>query len=542
MKHEVRVDRLKLHTSGSNPIALKLGVQHALQHLRLPPSLLPPGAVLVIRRLADLPPLGPQTTERLLWQRRLHERLTTLIQHAIYPGRQYVPPDANCVLFVDEVDLLDCYTQDVVARQIHWYWRELFSIQPGQAVGDQLVTGWTRYPEALPAALTHISPQAVRQAMAGLTPQHAIRLIYQLHETFNLPPDVLIVHPSGGSVSNGLGKPMTAEPTPTTWPPTETSPLFPAKFQTDAAPWHAWLPDALKQQLTPPAEYILGLCYTLNRQPQWARHPHFAHQAAKWLAQVNVRQSRPHKPLIDSAPNQPQPDAGPQRVTASEAAAPLQPAPKPDLIAVSPFQDGINTQLGGVLFLINLFTRWQLPDALDDLASLSPWALLAAVAADLLGERYGLYRVDPLWDSLSELAGLPPAARWGADLDPPPADAKQRLQAYLATIGLTLDPAVGDIATEPLDPHLREQVASSLAAWVAYLRPYIRAWLRQVAAASARPIESLLTKPATLYLTRTHIDLVMSVETIDLDLRRAGLDRNPGWLPAYSYIISFHFE
>jgi len=56
------------------------------------------------------------------------------------------------------------------------------------------------------------------------------------------------------------------------------------------------------------------------------------------------------------------------------------------------------------------------------------------------------------------------------------------------------------------------------------------------------PIHSILDARARIYVTSSHVDLVLRLDTADLTLRRAGLDRDPGWLPAYGRVVYFHFE
>jgi hypothetical protein len=53
---------------------------------------------------------------------------------------------------------------------------------------------------------------------------------------------------------------------------------------------------------------------------------------------------------------------------------------------------------------------------------------------------------------------------------------------------------------------------------------------------------AILREPATLYVTRTHIDVLFSLEQIRLDVRMAGLDRDPGWVPELARVIAFHYE
>jgi hypothetical protein len=89
-----------------------------------------------------------------------------------------------------------------------------------------------------------------------------------------------------------------------------------------------------------------------------------------------------------------------------------------------------------------------------------------------------------------------------------------------------------------LDPHLLR--------WLALVLPAVRLRLRRALNPSSLErfslAASLLCCPGRLYVTSTHVDLVMSLDTISLPVRLAGLDRNPGWMADLGKVISFHFE
>ncbi|HEY6411865.1 MAG TPA: hypothetical protein VIY29_30775, partial [Ktedonobacteraceae bacterium] len=59
---------------------------------------------------------------------------------------------------------------------------------------------------------------------------------------------------------------------------------------------------------------------------------------------------------------------------------------------------------------------------------------------------------------------------------------------------------------------------------------------------AGRLVELLLNKYGLLEVCRTHVDLFMSMEEISLPVRRAGLDRDPGWMPDLARIVYFHFD
>ena len=51
-----------------------------------------------------------------------------------------------------------------------------------------------------------------------------------------------------------------------------------------------------------------------------------------------------------------------------------------------------------------------------------------------------------------------------------------------------------------------------------------------------------LAQPGRLIATETHLDLHLAARTIDIDLRLAGLDFDPGWVPWLGRVIAFHYD
>jgi hypothetical protein len=47
---------------------------------------------------------------------------------------------------------------------------------------------------------------------------------------------------------------------------------------------------------------------------------------------------------------------------------------------------------------------------------------------------------------------------------------------------------------------------------------------------------------ARLYVTPTHLDIVMSMDDVSMAARTSGLDRNPGWMPRFGKVITYYFE
>jgi hypothetical protein len=89
-----------------------------------------------------------------------------------------------------------------------------------------------------------------------------------------------------------------------------------------------------------------------------------------------------------------------------------------------------------------------------------------------------------------------------------------------------------------LNPDLRR--------WLALVLPYLRLRLQQALGQGSpgeRDLqETLLLHRGWLYVTSTHVDLVMSLDEVSLPVRLAGLDCNPGWLSGFGRVVLFHFE
>lgn len=66
-----------------------------------------------------------------------------------------------------------------------------------------------------------------------------------------------------------------------------------------------------------------------------------------------------------------------------------------------------------------------------------------------------------------------------------------------------------------------------------------RRWLRRSPAHIG--LRDLVTRPALVSVTTTHLDLTFDHSQTELRLRRLGLDFNPGWVPWLGKVVSFHY-
>jgi len=43
-------------------------------------------------------------------------------------------------------------------------------------------------------------------------------------------------------------------------------------------------------------------------------------------------------------------------------------------------------------------------------------------------------------------------------------------------------------------------------------------------------------------VTATHVDIFFALDELPIEIRLAGLDRNPGWVPAAGRFIALHYD
>ena len=122
------------------------------------------------------------------------------------------------------------------------------------------------------------------------------------------------------------------------------------------------------------------------------------------------------------------------------------------------------------------------------------------------------------------------AARLGALGDEPPSGWRLLLELALAH-GMPPDEPLADFLTA-LDP---ETVAP--AGFVEELMAAIEGLY-----ARAGPWPLPLAQPARIVATETHVDLHLDCGTVDLAVRRAGLDFDPGWVPWLGRVVQFHYD
>lgn len=272
-----------------------------------------------------------------------------------------------------------------------------------------------------------------------------------------------------------------------------------------------------------------------------------------------------------------------------EPVAAVPPAERLPEHAGTPAPEGVATELAGAFYLVNLARRLGLGDAFAREwqfgRRVGAWAVLEALGRAMLAGRWAR---DPVWAVLAGLDGrageVPPGrqvpdgidytlphAWWDPLPDEQPAvfwaGLRGRMRLW-TDLGFVLadvaQPAGAGRAAELAGayslpaPRRRAYAAAPVAAvrrtaaadfppgmarWLALAEPCVRRVLgRALALPPAGAGTELLVRPGRVFATRTHVDVVLPLDAASLPVRRAGLDRDPGWVPELGRVVAYHFE
>jgi hypothetical protein len=79
--------------------------------------------------------------------------------------------------------------------------------------------------------------------------------------------------------------------------------------------------------------------------------------------------------------------------------------------------------------------------------------------------------------------------------------------------------------------------------WLNWMVPYLRARLSLALAVDEDDAMSLLLRRrCRIELSDGRLDAFFSLQDHPIEIRLAGLDRNPGWVPAAGRFVAFHFD
>ena len=479
------------------------------------PSRLAPEAVLCIRRVCTRDETSAVETE-----------MENSLRTAARPAHGPVPAGANAVLFADRAELLACLARDWCGGEAaaRWWWPVLF---PKRDLASMVHEAWLAEVPAVPGALARLAATGVAGRFLGMLPAADLAVLWrEVVRVFGL--SVLDAAWSGAD---------------------ESAPDFPrAETESVIAPWSRWIDG--QPQLRGLELRLLVSALLLVRAPAVVRSPAFARALARWRnaeAPGGARVPRagdgvPPSRTFDGAASDlidlnswPVEKSSPRRDAATstrEACAPRTFADAPREIPTtdvprrlendaifSPVDDEVMapetgrdpervaSEWGGVFYLVNValalgyygdFTTPARPGL-----ALPLWDFLALLGGQMIGDEF---TADPLASLLARLSGRAENEPPGAWFEPPGGE------PLTQWIGRTMDEIDARLAT-----------AFGLA---------------DVAALHAL----VLRHRAEIEATETRVDVHFSLAAHPLALRLAGLDRDPGWVPAGGRSIAFHYD
>lgn len=204
------------------------------------------------------------------------------------------------------------------------------------------------------------------------------------------------------------------------------------------------------------------------------------------------RGSGPTDPSSAPTPISPRRSLNPSSLPPERGSDPTDPSSAPETVPGSDWPEHPRpTVVGGLLFLVPILERLGIATLLEQQPSLIELDLPDRLLV-LIAERLGAPATDP-----SRVIFAPPASR------PRAPDEEHEL-------GLKLR----GLLTET------------------------RRWCRRNARLG---LHALIRRPARITATRTHVDIVFDIQQVDIRVRSAGLDVDPGWVPWLGRVVRFHY-
>lgn len=517
----------RLRVRGRVEDAAARRAQRALAAADVRPASLPAHAILCIRRLGDPKPGRVKADGRAIrppgdWEDAARAAVAQLASAAARPARGPVPASADAVLFADRAELLACLARDWCDDLFHssWWWRALLG---SHDAAETVLRAFRETPEAAPAAFD-ILARADRLApfLARLSPGAAETIAFAIASVAGIDAahlfaaaDAVARHSSRAVAASARCDQASIEAMHSDVDPHLTRDL------TALAPEVAMLRAGRAAR----AVAIAGLLIH--------RAPHLASRVLRSVAaHATELQSRGEYEEVEPVGREPGSQAPvdtsetasmlivesteletplksagmPAPTTASEAEAstprslpiaePFEPRPdEPAIVAYTP--ETMETGLGGAFYLINvatalgLYADFTAPRGRN--LSVPLWDFLAVSAEVLAGQGF---KGDALYAVLGRLAGRPAHERPGPQIR---RSVRRRM------------------------PVVRRRIAEAL----------------RVHEAVAGPL--LVTAAATLVLAPATIEVRFTLADLPIEIRLAGLDRDPGFVPAAGRTVVFRY-
>ena len=549
--------------------------------------------ILCVRRLTVLVP-------RI---EHLPEALEAEILGAVRPAHGFVPANANAVLFADRAELLACLARDWCTGNTNacWWWQALF---PGHNLAEAVRQAWIGEPRHVPAALFRLHDANRSAEFLCALPLEVITTIsinvaraFALEEVREAITRVSVK----ANRENSFGE---IQPKLATRDMCQVTKSVADDETVRVAPWAEWV--RVEPNLSSESEGLLVLSMMLTRAPTVLRSLKFLASVRDFTqpraafsrkTPLSIRRAKRHsaslparsrsadfwidrnialppvsdevdeiktgQPRIKSSAAKDQrqelsrltqrdkgevrhelsrltqgeeaevrhelsrltlEDKGEAHHEAKTRASPLL-APPEQLLEFS-----CSTVWGGIFYLINVALALELygdftQPRRESSLPMPVWDFLSLIGARLVGPRFS---DDAVWNLLATLSGRETNEPPGSWFDPPnesPRVDEEAASAYDESQPATLDGTpldlwvnrVAHVVTKYLAHSLNESDPDALS-------------------------ELVFHHAAQILVTSERVTVCFSLAKHPIELRIAGLDRDPGWLPAAGRTVTFHYD
>jgi len=517
------IARLRLTGDGIDDGVVQRG-SAAIRVLDLQPPAMPPAAILCVRTLRDPLPRAldlrsRQAPRATRWEAAVRAALGDALRRAGRPARDAMPASADAVLFADRAELLACAARDACRNEERWWWKHLLddAVTPSSVARE-----WQRTPEAIPAAAELLVARGeLADFVRLLDPPVVIRLMSAMLAAFALPGEA-------AAIMNALTKNPIVLP--------RRRELIP--------------PDVRRAPLQPVQRAFAVVAILLRRAPHLARRAGFAAELLGAASEEPVRpDASPVEPVHELTKSRPDAVAEEPHAPPVEHAVEPEPcdsAPPPP----APARDGLVADTARSMFAEAATEPAAIPcgstapppaPAKGGLVADTARSMFAVAATepvaivhrdvDLISDHAGIYFLLNVAIALGFYSDFTSPVQHGLEL---------HVDDFLALAGRRFageaferDP-LWRLLADPARP--RPDVLDE----DAVVQPIIEAL------AGALPVDDpprfLIARAGRVTTTPVHLDVWFSLASHPIEIRRAGLDRDPGWMPAAGRHVAFHFD
>ncbi len=549
---------------------------------------LPAAAIVIVRRL--------QGSVASLSRLQGADPLAPALRGAVRPAREdFIGAGVGAVWFADEAELLACLARDALGGCLaqRWWWPLVLAAPPDLSAAQRR---WCAGARAVPQALAQLAAHgddvawlrlrkaAGRAELLMALARHypvgaaAVRCL-QDSEAGMLTGEVMASWPAFASAGTPGDERLAAAIMQATTEPARVLLRLAALLRTEPqrgldAQVAVWLREPVQRPRASGAVAAAATQAWAEAPLSPAPLPQPADGAAgpgmSSVPPASGMADAPRRPTAEPAAPDPMRPPGSSLTQLPASAPPSEhpwlPSATPRRLAV-PAVHGITTfgsHFGGLCFLLNvalaagLYGDFTQPRHAG--LPLSPWRFLHAAGGAFFGRAF---KADALAALLAARAGpqpLPPApVHWqlgAVCLQPFAADPRPWHALRSAERLRVVHPAGFIVAQVASDADLQSLLAGAprvvwherahLSAAGQGLLGLLWPWLRQrVALALGRPAVQAaraLALPARVQVRGEQLHLHFSLRALPLAVRLAGLDRDPGWVPAAGCDFRFHFD